>query len=42
MIRRYVGLGNALNDAALNAIGTEYVCLLNVTELNMIDFNSLK
>ncbi|NXA17125.1 MSLN protein, partial [Ibidorhyncha struthersii] len=42
MIRRYVGLGNALNAAALNAIGTEYVCILNVTELNMIDSNSLK
>ncbi|NXT48428.1 MSLN protein, partial [Pluvianellus socialis] len=41
MIRRYIDLGNPLNAAALNAIGTEYVCLLNVTELNMIDSNSL-
>ncbi|NXN75021.1 MSLN protein, partial [Himantopus himantopus] len=42
MIGRYIGLGNALNATALNAIGTEYVCLLNVSELNMIDSNSLK
>ncbi|KFQ70623.1 Mesothelin, partial [Phaethon lepturus] len=42
IIKRYIGLGNALNATALNAIGTKYVCLLNVTELNMIDSNSLK
>ncbi|NXR04671.1 MSLN protein, partial [Sagittarius serpentarius] len=42
VIKQYVGLGNALNATALNAIGTKYVCLLNVTELNMIDSNSLK
>ncbi|NXV96937.1 MSLN protein, partial [Calonectris borealis] len=42
MIKRYVDLGNALNATALNAIGTKYVCLLNATELNMIDSSSLK
>ncbi|KFQ13106.1 Mesothelin, partial [Leptosomus discolor] len=42
MIKRYVGLGNPLNATALNAIGTKYVCLLNVTELNAIDPSSLK
>ncbi|NXN34471.1 MSLN protein, partial [Nycticryphes semicollaris] len=42
IIRRYVSLGNALNATALNAIGTRYTCLLNATELNMIDPNSLK
>ncbi|NXU25181.1 MSLN protein, partial [Thalassarche chlororhynchos] len=42
MIKRYVGLGNALNATALNAIGTKYVCLLNATELNIIDADSLK
>ncbi|NXW38145.1 MSLN protein, partial [Phaetusa simplex] len=42
IIRRYVDLGNALNATALNAVGTRYVCLLNVTELNMIDPSSLK
>ncbi|NXY70288.1 MSLN protein, partial [Glareola pratincola] len=42
IIRRYVGLGNALNATALNAIGMRYACLLNVTELNTIDPNSLK
>ncbi|KFV56219.1 Mesothelin, partial [Gavia stellata] len=42
MIKRYVGFGNALNATALNAIGTEYVCLLNAIELNTIDSNSLK
>ncbi|NXX60827.1 MSLN protein, partial [Scopus umbretta] len=42
MIKRYVGLGNALNTTALNAIGTKYVCLLNAVELNTIDSNSLK
>ncbi|NWI33634.1 MSLN protein, partial [Sula dactylatra] len=42
VIKRYVDLGNALNATALNAIGTRYVCLLNASELNMIDSNSLK
>ncbi|NXL42577.1 MSLN protein, partial [Podilymbus podiceps] len=42
IIKRYIGLGNALNATALNAIGTKYVCLLNATELNVIDSNSLK
>ncbi|XP_013150757.2 uncharacterized protein LOC106112168 [Falco peregrinus] len=42
MIKRYVDLGNALDTTALNAIGTKYVCLLNATQLNMIDSNSLK
>nr|XP_013809428.1 PREDICTED: mesothelin-like [Apteryx mantelli mantelli] len=42
MIKRYVALGNRLNATALNAIGTKYVCLLNATELNAIDSNSLK
>ncbi|NWS77390.1 MSLN protein, partial [Crotophaga sulcirostris] len=42
MIKRYVSLGNALNATALDAIGTRYVCLLSVTELNKIDSNSLK
>ncbi|NXC68719.1 MSLN protein, partial [Anhinga anhinga] len=42
VIKQYVELGNALNATALNAIGTEYVCLLNASELNMIDSNSLK
>ncbi|NXX42617.1 MSLN protein, partial [Tricholaema leucomelas] len=41
-IRRYLDLGNGLDATALNAIGTEYICLLNVTELNRIDPNSLK
>ncbi|NXB32514.1 MSLN protein, partial [Eulacestoma nigropectus] len=41
-IKRYVGLGNALNATALNAIGTSYVCLLNATELEAIDPASLK
>ncbi|XP_025909821.1 mesothelin [Nothoprocta perdicaria] len=42
MINRYVSLGNRLTPAALNAIGTTYVCLLNATELNAIDIDSLK
>ncbi|NXH65613.1 MSLN protein, partial [Hydrobates tethys] len=42
MITRYVGLGNALNATALNAIGTKYVCLLSAAELDMIDSSSLK
>ncbi|XP_054699633.1 mesothelin [Grus americana] len=42
IIKRYIGLGNALNATALNAIGTKYVCLLNETELNTIDSNTLK
>uniref|UniRef100_A0A663F825 Mesothelin n=1 Tax=Aquila chrysaetos chrysaetos TaxID=223781 RepID=A0A663F825_AQUCH len=42
VIKRYVDLGNDLNATALNAIGTRYVCLLNATELNIIDSNSLK
>ncbi|NXC20497.1 MSLN protein, partial [Corythaeola cristata] len=42
IIKRYVGLGNALNATALDAIGTKYVCLLNATELNMIDSSSLR
>ncbi|NXD82226.1 MSLN protein, partial [Halcyon senegalensis] len=42
VIRRYIDLGNALDTAALNAIGTGYLCLLNVTDLNMIQPNSLK
>ncbi|XP_074775418.1 mesothelin isoform X2 [Athene noctua] len=42
MIKQYIDLGNALNASALNAIGTKYVCLLNGTELNMIDPSSLK
>ncbi|KFQ78364.1 Mesothelin, partial [Phoenicopterus ruber ruber] len=42
IIKRYIGLGNALNATALNAIGAKYVCLLNATELNMIDSNNLK
>ncbi|XP_019329501.1 PREDICTED: mesothelin [Aptenodytes forsteri] len=42
MIKRYIGLGNALNVTALNAIGMKYVCLLNANELNVIDSNSLK
>nr|XP_013223131.2 mesothelin isoform X1 [Columba livia]XP_021146151.1 mesothelin isoform X1 [Columba livia]XP_021146152.1 mesothelin isoform X1 [Columba livia]XP_021146153.1 mesothelin isoform X1 [Columba livia]XP_021146154.1 mesothelin isoform X1 [Columba livia]XP_021146155.1 mesothelin isoform X1 [Columba livia]XP_021146156.1 mesothelin isoform X1 [Columba livia]XP_021146157.1 mesothelin isoform X1 [Columba livia]XP_021146158.1 mesothelin isoform X1 [Columba livia]XP_021146159.1 mesothelin isoform X1 [ len=42
IIRRYIDLGNPLNATALNAIGTRYVCLLNATDLNMIDPNSLK
>ncbi|KAM4765097.1 mesothelin isoform 1-T2 [Cyanocitta cristata] len=41
-IKRYVGLGNALNATALNAIGKRYVCLLNTTELKAIDPPSLK
>ncbi|XP_064317471.1 mesothelin [Phalacrocorax carbo] len=41
VIKRYVDLGNALNVTALNAIGTKYLCLLNVSALNMIDPNSL-
>ncbi|NXY48270.1 MSLN protein, partial [Ceuthmochares aereus] len=42
MIRRYVSLGNPLNATALSAIGLGYLCLLNATELNKIDSNSLK
>ncbi|NXQ83182.1 MSLN protein, partial [Nyctibius grandis] len=42
VIKRYLGLGNALNAPALDAIGTRYVCLLNAAELNMIDPSSLK
>ncbi|KFV97763.1 Mesothelin, partial [Eurypyga helias] len=42
IIGRYVGLGNALNATALNAIGMKYICLLNETELNTIDSDSLK
>ncbi|NWS35330.1 MSLN protein, partial [Polioptila caerulea] len=41
-IKRYVGLGHALNATALSAIGTRYVCLLNTTELKAIDPPSLK
>ncbi|XP_075371320.1 mesothelin isoform X1 [Mycteria americana] len=42
IIKQYVGLGNALNATALNAIGTKYVCLLNVVELDMIDSSTLR
>ncbi|KFP33652.1 Mesothelin, partial [Colius striatus] len=42
IIRRYIDLGNALNATALNAIGRNYTCLLNATELAMIDPNTLK
>ncbi|NWH81168.1 MSLN protein, partial [Piaya cayana] len=42
IIRRYLSLGNPLNATALSAIGTRYVCLLDATELNKIDSNSLK
>ncbi|KGL77680.1 Mesothelin, partial [Tinamus guttatus] len=42
MINRYVCLGNRLTTPVLNAIGTRYLCLLNATELNAIDTNSLK
>ncbi|NXI84614.1 MSLN protein, partial [Rhipidura dahli] len=41
-IKRYVGLGNALNATALDAIGRRYVCLLNATELEAIHPPSLK
>ncbi|NXU55292.1 MSLN protein, partial [Turnix velox] len=41
-IRRYIELGNELNSTALDAIGTRYVCLLNETELNMIDPKNLR
>ncbi|NXB88178.1 MSLN protein, partial [Vidua chalybeata] len=41
-IKRYVELGNALNATALDAIGTEYVCLLNATQLKAIDPPSLR
>ncbi|XP_027761231.1 mesothelin-like [Empidonax traillii] len=41
-IQRYVGLGNALNATALDAIGTRYVCLLNATELKAIEPSSLR
>ncbi|NXG68577.1 MSLN protein, partial [Baryphthengus martii] len=42
VIGRYIDLGNPLDTAALNAIGTENICLLNVTELNTIQPSSLK
>ncbi|NXI35910.1 MSLN protein, partial [Galbula dea] len=42
VINRYLELGNALDATALNVIGTRYICLLNETELNMIDPSSLK
>ncbi|NXY91429.1 MSLN protein, partial [Alcedo cyanopectus] len=42
LITRYIDLGNALDTKALNVIGSNYVCLLNVTDLNMIQPNSLK
>ncbi|NXI54688.1 MSLN protein, partial [Chloroceryle aenea] len=42
VIRRYIDLGNALDTTALSRIGTRYVCLLNVTDLNMIQPSSLK
>ncbi|NXT79512.1 MSLN protein, partial [Zapornia atra] len=42
IIKRYINLGNALDATALKAIGMKYLCLLNETELNMIDPNSLK
>ncbi|NWI62463.1 MSLN protein, partial [Todus mexicanus] len=42
VISRYVDLGNALNAPALKVIGTGYLCLLNATELNMIEPSSLK
>ncbi|NXP70889.1 MSLN protein, partial [Ramphastos sulfuratus] len=41
-IRRYLDLGNGLDATALRAIGTKYICLLNLTELNRIDPSSLK
>ncbi|XP_056358879.1 mesothelin [Oenanthe melanoleuca] len=41
-IKRYVELGNALNATALNAIGTSYLCLLNDTELEAINPQSLR
>ncbi|NWY67450.1 MSLN protein, partial [Erithacus rubecula] len=41
-IKRYVELGNALNATALRAIGTRYLCLLNDTELEAIDPQSLR
>ncbi|NWR75405.1 MSLN protein, partial [Centropus unirufus] len=42
IIRQYVNLGNPINATALRAISPTYLCLLNATELNKIDFNSLK
>ncbi|NXP53604.1 MSLN protein, partial [Heliornis fulica] len=42
IIKRYISLGNTLDTTALNAIGTKYMCLLNETELNMIDPENLK
>ncbi|XP_065540888.1 mesothelin-like isoform X1 [Lathamus discolor] len=42
IIKRYIDLGNPLNVTALNAIGTRYMCLLNETELKMIDSSTLK
>ncbi|NXS56384.1 MSLN protein, partial [Brachypteracias leptosomus] len=42
VIRRYLDLGNPLNATALNAIGSHYICLLNMAELKEIDPSSLK
>ncbi|NXA38367.1 MSLN protein, partial [Eudromia elegans] len=42
MINRYVSLGNRLTTPVLNAISPRYLCLLNETELNAIDTDSLK
>ncbi|XP_071617580.1 mesothelin [Heliangelus exortis] len=41
VIERYTGMGNALNNTALEAIGTRYLCILNATDLRKIDPSSL-
>ncbi|XP_030315712.1 mesothelin-like isoform X2 [Calypte anna] len=41
VIERYTGLGSALNNTALMAIGTRYLCILNATDLKKIDPSSL-
>ncbi|NXN97254.1 MSLN protein, partial [Rhinopomastus cyanomelas] len=42
IITRYIDLGNELNATALDAIGAGYVCLLNVTQLSLIDPKNLR
>ncbi|MEE6497898.1 hypothetical protein FKM82_002921 [Ascaphus truei] len=37
LIGKYIDLGNKINAPALNVIGNKYICLLNKTQLNLIE-----
>ncbi|XP_078521017.1 uncharacterized protein LOC144785986 [Lissotriton helveticus] len=42
IIDQYTSSGNPLNSSQLNAIGTDYVCLLNDAQLNSINPNAIR